>query len=53
MNILPEKLIDGGNCRKYDEWYRIVFFENSSKYSISAYCKTIEGFMIGFAECDP
>lgn len=53
MNILTEKLADVGNGKKYVEGYRIVYFENNNKYSIGAYCKTIEGFMIGFAESDP
>lgn len=53
MDILPEKLTDAGNGKKYSEGYRIVYFENNNKYSIGSYCKTIEGFMIGFAECDP
>lgn len=53
MDISPEKLIDAGNGKKYGEGYRIVYFENNNKYSIGAYCKTLEGFMIGFAECDP
>jgi hypothetical protein len=53
MNILSEKLIDAGDGRKYGEGYRIVYFENDNKYFIGAYAKTIEGFMIGFAECDP
>ncbi len=53
MNISTEKLTDAGNGSQYDEGYRIVYFEKDNKYSIGAYCKTIEGFMIGFAECDP
>ena len=53
MDILPEILTDAGNDKKYGEGYRIVYFENNNKYSIGAYCKTIEGFMIGFTECDP
>ena len=52
MNILPEKLAAAGNGKKYGKGYRIVYFDNNNKYSIGAYCKTIEGFMIGFAECD-
>ena len=36
----------------YENGYRIVYFYND-KYSIGEYCKTIEGFMIGFAECNP
>ena len=31
----------------FEPGYRIVCYE------MEAYCKTIEGFMIGFAECDP
>lgn len=53
MNISPLELVDAGNGKKYDDGYRIVYFENSNKYSIGAYSRTIEGFMIGFAECDP
>ncbi len=53
MDILPEILTDAGNGKKYGGGYRIVYFENNNKYSIGAYCKTIEGFMIGFTECDP
>lgn len=36
----------------YKKGYRIVYFYNNS-YDIGEYCSTIEGFMIGFAECDP
>ena len=53
MSILSKKLVDAGNGKKYEEGYRIVYFENNDKYSMGAYSKTIEGFMIGFAECDP
>lgn len=53
MRILPEKLIDAGCGKKYDEGYRIVYFEKDDRYSLGAYCKTIEGFMIGFADCNP
>ena len=53
MNISPEELVDAGNGKKYGKGYRIVYFENDDKYSMGAYCKTIEGFMIGLAECDP
>ena len=36
----------------YEDGYRIVYFsDNNSK--IGEYCKSIEGFMIGFAESDP
>lgn len=53
MRILPEKLIDAGCRKQYDEGYRIVYFEKDDRYSLGAYCKTIEGFMLGFADCDP
>lgn len=42
-----------GNNTKYDEGYRLVYFFDDENYSIGAYCKTIEGFMIGLAESDP
>lgn len=53
MKILSEKLIDAGCGKKYDAGYRIVCFEKDNRYSLGAYCKTIEGFMIGFADCNP
>ena len=53
MRILPKKLIDAGCGKKYDEGYRIVYFEKDNKYLLGAYCKTIEGFMLGFADCAP
>ena len=53
MKILSEKLIDAGCGKKYDEGYRIVCFEKDNRYSLGAYCKTMEGFMIGFADCNP
>ncbi|MBQ7140437.1 MAG: hypothetical protein IJO32_02915 [Bacilli bacterium] len=53
MSILPKELIDAGDGKIYDDGYRLVYFKNDNTYSIGAYCKTIEGFMIGFAECDP
>lgn len=53
MRILSEKLIDAGCGKKYDEGYRIVYFEKDDRYLLGAYCKAIEGFMLGFADCDP
>ena len=53
MNVLLEKLVDAENGKKYDEGYRIVYFYDDNNYEIGAYCKTIKGFMLGFAECDP
>ena len=52
MAISEKELLDAGNNIKYDTGYRLVYFKDN-KYSIGAYCKTIEGFMIGFADCDP
>lgn len=53
MRIYLKKLIDAGSGKQYDEGYRIVYFEKDNRYSLGAYCKTIEEFMIGFADCDP
>jgi len=36
----------------YEVGYRIVYFYNDT-YKVGEYCKSIEGFMIGFAECYP
>lgn len=53
MNVLPEELVDAENGKKNDEGYRIVYFYDDNNYEVGAYCKTIKGFMLGFAECDP
>lgn len=53
MDVLLEKLVDAENGKKYDEGYRIVYFYDDNNYEVGAYCKTIKGFMLGFAECDP
>ena len=37
----------------FEDGYRIVYFYNDGLYKIGAYCKTIDGFMMSFAECDP
>ena len=52
MIINKEELQCNKNGEKYNFGYRIVFFYNNS-YSIGEYCKTIDGFMIGFVEYDP
>lgn len=52
-NISKDELKFNEFDEEYPDGYRIVYFENNDKYSIGAYCKTIEGFMIGFAECYP
>lgn len=52
MKILSEELLNACNGTEYDTGYRLVYFKDN-EYSIGAYCKTIEGFMIGLADCDP
>lgn len=42
-----------GNNTTYDEGYRLVYYFDDENYSIGAYCKAIEGFMIGLAKSDP
>ena len=37
------------NNEEYNEGYRIVYFYEDGSYSVGEYCKTIEGFMVGFA----
>ena len=37
---------------QYDYGYRIVYFY-IDRYYIGEYCKSIEGFMIGFGDSDP
>jgi hypothetical protein len=51
MKITKEELMDVDN--KHLDGYRLVYFKSDGTYSIGAYCKTIEGFMIGFAPCYP
>ena len=34
MDILPEKLTDAGNGKKYGEGYRIVYFEKDDRYPL-------------------
>lgn len=52
MNVDVEKLKRNKYGVTYTEGYRIVYFYDDC-YKIGEYCKTIEGFMIGFAESDP
>ena len=33
--------------------YRIVYFYDDGHYYVGEFCKTIEGFMMGFAKTDP
>lgn len=41
------------NNQSYDDGYRIVYFYEDGSHSVGEYCKTIEGFMVGFTEFDP
>lgn len=52
MNVNLNDLNQNKYGDKYEEGYRIVYFYDNY-YRVGEYCKTIEGFMIGFAECDP
>ncbi len=52
MNINLTDLRRNSSGIDYEDGYRIIYFCDN-KYKIGEYCKSIEGFMIGFAECDP
>ena len=52
MKILPIELKTNSSGEEYLEGYRVVYFYDNN-YSIGEYSKTIEGFMTGFADCDP
>lgn len=53
MQIIEKELQCNKQGITYEDGYRIVYFYDDNNYEIGAYCKTVEGFMIGFAECDP
>lgn len=48
-----EELKFDKNNKVYQDGYRIVYFYENGNCSIGEFCKTIEGFMIGFAESNP
>lgn len=52
MNINLSDLKKNNSGIDYENGYRIIYFYDND-YKIGEYCKSIEGFMIGFAECDP
>lgn len=52
MNINLIDLRKNNSGIDYEGGYRIIYFYDNN-YKIGEYCKSIEGFMIGFAECDP
>ena len=51
MEISLKDLKFNKHGEEYNEGYRIVYFYDDN-YTIGEYCKRIEGFMIGFAECN-
>ena len=52
MNIDLKDLRQNSSGVDYENGYRIVYFYDNS-YKVGEYCKSIDGFMIGFADCDP
>lgn len=52
MDIDLKELKHNNSGNDYESGYRIVYFYDS-QYKVGEYCKSIEGFMIGFAENDP
>ncbi len=52
MVVNIKDLQHNNSGKDYENGYRIVYFYND-KYTVGEYCKTVEGFMIGFAKCDP
>lgn len=52
MNVNINDLKQNRYGVDYETGYRIVYFYDNG-YKVGEYCKTIEGFMIGFADCDP
>ncbi len=52
MKISLKDLQYNRKGEKYEDGYRVVYFTENN-YHVGEYCKTIEGFMIGFAENDP
>ncbi len=52
MKVKPNDLKFNKSREKYSAGYRIVYFYDDY-YSVGEYCKTIEGFMIGFAKTNP
>lgn len=52
MNVDLKDLKQSNSGVEYKNGYRIVYFYDNY-YKVGEYCKTIKGFMIGFAECNP
>lgn len=52
MSVSLEELKKNNSGNNYEKGYRIVYFYDNY-YKVGEYCRTIDGFMIGFAKCDP
>lgn len=52
MNVSLEELKKNNSGNNYEKGYRIVYFYDNY-YKVGEYCKTIDGFMIGFTKCNP
>ncbi len=52
-DIEIEELKHMGDDNVFADGYRIVYFYEDGHYYIGEYCKSIEGFMTGFADIDP
>lgn len=52
MNVNLNDLRQTKYGDNYEDGYRIVYIYDNY-YHVGEYCKTIEGFMIGFAEFNP
>lgn len=48
MSVSLEELKKNNSGNNYEKGYRIVYFYDNY-YKVGEYCKTIDGFMIGFA----
>lgn len=53
MKINKKELQYDRQGNAFEDGYRIVYFYKDKSYKIGAFCKSIEGFMIGLAKCDP
>lgn len=52
MKVSLKELKHNNSGIDYENGYRIIYFYDDN-YDVGEYCKTIEGFMIGFAKCNP
>ena len=52
MSVSLEELKKNNSGNNYEKGYRIVYFYDNY-YKVGEYCKTIDGFIIGFAKCNP